>query len=166
MKNDATKLRDGASCKVIGGTHKGKSGAVRDIKTGKRGHVSVTVVQSDGARFKTLAKNIEVWLWTGLRKGVIAIIAGIGGFIDSGSAQQREVPADRVAATVRSGTDSGVHGVLDMPTLGACVSVAGQRCRATANTQVDRIYRVIAAEWIDQPKGQAEPTVLFTAEDF
>ena len=29
------KLKDGASCKVIGGTHAGKSGIVRDIKTGK-----------------------------------------------------------------------------------------------------------------------------------
>jgi ribosomal protein S4E len=54
------KLKDGASCKVIGGSHKGKSGIVRDIKTGKTGHVSITVVQADGARFKTLAKNVEI----------------------------------------------------------------------------------------------------------
>lgn len=53
-------LRDGARCTVIGGTHKGKSGTVRDIKTGKTGHVSITVVQSTGARFKTLAKNVLV----------------------------------------------------------------------------------------------------------
>jgi ribosomal protein S4E len=52
-------LKDGASCKVIGGTHKGKSGIVRDIKTGKTGHVSITVVQANGVRFKTLAKNVE-----------------------------------------------------------------------------------------------------------
>jgi ribosomal protein S4E len=38
----------------------GKSGTVRDIKTGKTGHVSVTVVQSNGERFKTLAKNVVV----------------------------------------------------------------------------------------------------------
>jgi KOW motif len=31
------KLKDGAHCKVIGGTHAGKSGVVRDIKTGKTG---------------------------------------------------------------------------------------------------------------------------------
>ena len=55
-----SKLKDGAACRVIGGTHKGKSGIVRDIKTGKTGHVSITVVQSDGARFKTLARNIEL----------------------------------------------------------------------------------------------------------
>jgi ribosomal protein S4E len=56
----AGKLKDGAQCKVIGGTHKGKAGTVRDIKTGKTGHVSITVVQSDGIRFKTLAKNVTI----------------------------------------------------------------------------------------------------------
>ncbi len=54
------KLVDGASCDVVGGTHAGKSGIVRDIKTGKTGHVSITVVQSNGERFKTLAKNVTV----------------------------------------------------------------------------------------------------------
>ena len=58
--NQPGKLKDGAKCNVIGGVHKGKSGVVRDIKTGKTGHVSITVVQSDGERFKTLAKNVEV----------------------------------------------------------------------------------------------------------
>ena len=53
-------LRDGARCEVIGGTHKGKSGTVRDIKTGKTGHISITVVQSNGVRLKTLAKNVRV----------------------------------------------------------------------------------------------------------
>ena len=57
--NVLPKLKDGASCKVIGGTHKGKSGIVRDIKTGKIGHVSITVVQANGVRFKALAKNVE-----------------------------------------------------------------------------------------------------------
>ena len=54
------KLKDGAKCKVIGGVHAGKSGVVRDIKTGKTGHVSITVVEPDGERFKTLAKNVEI----------------------------------------------------------------------------------------------------------
>jgi ribosomal protein S4E len=54
------KLKDDAPCKVIGGTHAGKSGVVRDIKTGKTGHVSITVVQANGVRFKTLAKNVEI----------------------------------------------------------------------------------------------------------
>jgi ribosomal protein S4E len=54
------KVQDGASCKVVGGVHAGKSGVVRDIKTGKTGFVSITVVQANGARFKTLAKNVVV----------------------------------------------------------------------------------------------------------
>jgi ribosomal protein S4E len=56
----AGKLTDGAHCQVIAGTHKGKSGTVRDIKTGKTGHISITVVQSTGVRFKTLARNVLV----------------------------------------------------------------------------------------------------------
>ena len=56
----AANVVDGAQCKVIGGIHAGKSGTVRDIKTGKTGHISITVVRSNGERFKTLAKNIIV----------------------------------------------------------------------------------------------------------
>jgi ribosomal protein S4E len=54
------KLVDGAYCKVVGGTHSGKSGSVTDIKTSKTGHVTITVVQKDGVRFKTLGKNVVV----------------------------------------------------------------------------------------------------------
>ena len=54
------KLTDGAKCKVVAGTHAGKSGVVRDIKTSKTGHVTITVVQANGVRFKTLAKNVEL----------------------------------------------------------------------------------------------------------
>ena len=53
-------VRDGAKCKVTGGTHAGKSGTVRDINTSKTGHVTLTVVQASGERFKTLAKNVVV----------------------------------------------------------------------------------------------------------
>lgn len=53
-------LVDGARCNVVGGTHAGKAGTVRDIKTGKTGYVSITVVQPNGERFKTLAKNVVV----------------------------------------------------------------------------------------------------------
>ena len=56
------KLRDGDSCAVIGGTHAGKSGTVRDINTSKTGHVTITVEQKDGVRFKTLARNVLVKL--------------------------------------------------------------------------------------------------------
>ena len=52
------KIRDGAKCTVIAGTHKGKSGTVRDTNTSKTGHVTITVVQTNGERFKTLAKNV------------------------------------------------------------------------------------------------------------
>ena len=55
-----TNLIDGAHCKVMNGVHAGKSGTVRDIKTGKTGHVSITVVLPDGDRIKTLAKNVVV----------------------------------------------------------------------------------------------------------
>lgn len=54
----SNKPKDGALCKVIGGTHAGKSGVVRDVKTSKTGHVTITVVQANGERFKTLAKNV------------------------------------------------------------------------------------------------------------
>jgi len=52
------KLKDGSKCKVVGGTHAGKSGIVRDVKKSKTGHVTITVVQATGERFKTLARNV------------------------------------------------------------------------------------------------------------
>lgn len=56
----STKLRDCDQCKVIGGTHVGKQGTVRDINTSKTGHITITVEQKNGVRFKTLGKNVEV----------------------------------------------------------------------------------------------------------
>ncbi len=59
MKTKTTALlKDGDFCTVVGGTHAGKSGTVRDINTSKTGHVTITVVQTNGLRFKTLAKNV------------------------------------------------------------------------------------------------------------
>ena len=52
------KLKDGDQCKVIEGTHSGKSGTVRDINISKTGHITITVVQKNGDRFKTLGKNV------------------------------------------------------------------------------------------------------------
>ena len=49
----------GMPCKVIAGTHKGKSGLVKDINTSKTGHITITVVQANGERFKTLARNVN-----------------------------------------------------------------------------------------------------------
>lgn len=53
-------LKDGDHCQVIGGTHKGKSGTVKDIHLSKTGHITITVEQINGARFKTLGKNVSV----------------------------------------------------------------------------------------------------------
>ena len=61
MKTEKTvTLKDGDQCKVVGGTHAGKSGTVRDINTSKTGHITITVVQKNGVRFKTLGKNVVV----------------------------------------------------------------------------------------------------------
>lgn len=53
-------IKDGDQCTVVGGTHKGKSGIVQDLNTSKTGHITITVMQKNGVRFKTLAKNVEV----------------------------------------------------------------------------------------------------------
>ena len=61
MKISATdKIQNGDQCQVIGGTHAGKSGTVRDKNTSKTGHVTITVEQKNGIRFKTLGKNVVV----------------------------------------------------------------------------------------------------------
>jgi ribosomal protein S4E len=56
----STNLKDGDQCKVIGGTHAGKSGTIRDINSSKTGHITITVEQKNGVRFKTLGKNVVV----------------------------------------------------------------------------------------------------------
>lgn len=53
-------IKDGDQCKVIAGTHSGKTGTVRDINTSKTGAITITVLQKNGDRFKTLAKNITI----------------------------------------------------------------------------------------------------------
>lgn len=57
---DTQTLKDGNKCDVVGGTHKGKSGTVRDIHTSKTGHITITVEQESGEHFKTLGKNVTV----------------------------------------------------------------------------------------------------------
>ena len=49
--NTPTTLKDGDYCTVIGGTHVGKYGVVRDINTSKTGHLTITVLQANGERF-------------------------------------------------------------------------------------------------------------------
>ncbi len=53
-------LKDGDKCTVVNGRHKGKSGIVGDIHMSKAGHMTITVTQANGERFKTLAKSVEV----------------------------------------------------------------------------------------------------------
>ena len=57
MKTD---LKDGDQCEVIRGTHTGKSGTIRDINTSNIGHITITVEQENGVRFKTLGKNVVI----------------------------------------------------------------------------------------------------------
>jgi len=54
-----TTVKDGDACVVVAGTHRGKSGTVRDINSSKTGAITITVVQASGERFKTLAKNVR-----------------------------------------------------------------------------------------------------------
>jgi hypothetical protein len=53
-------VKNGDRCLVTGGSHAGKSGMVEDRNTSKTGHVTITVRQADGTRFKTLARNVVV----------------------------------------------------------------------------------------------------------
>ncbi len=52
--------KDGDSCIVIRGVHQGKFGMIRDIHTSKTGELTITVVQKNGDKFKTLARNVTV----------------------------------------------------------------------------------------------------------
>ncbi|MGV3547790.1 MAG: RNA-binding protein [Pedobacter sp.] len=56
----AAELKDGDFCQVIAGTHKGKSGTATDLNISKTGHLTITVVQKNGVRFKTLGKNVTI----------------------------------------------------------------------------------------------------------
>ena len=58
MENNT--LKDGDFCQVIAGTHEGKSGRATDLNISKNGHLTITVVQENGVRFKTLGKNVTV----------------------------------------------------------------------------------------------------------
>jgi ribosomal protein S4E len=60
MPTKAPQLKDGVACTVIAGTHKGKSGTATDLNISAAGHLTITVVQPNGDRFKTLGKNVSV----------------------------------------------------------------------------------------------------------
>jgi ribosomal protein S4E len=53
-------VQNGDRCTVMVGRHAGKSGIVQDRNLSKSGHVSISVCQDDGVRFKTLAKSVVV----------------------------------------------------------------------------------------------------------
>ena len=57
---ESSKIENGDLCTVITGTHAGKSGTVQDKNTSKTGYVTITVIQADGQRFKTLARNVSI----------------------------------------------------------------------------------------------------------
>jgi len=59
-KKPITSPVDGDLCTVVAGTHEGKKGKIGDIKTSKTGHITITVQQENGVRFKTLAKNVII----------------------------------------------------------------------------------------------------------
>ncbi|MFL6592166.1 MAG: KOW motif-containing protein [Luteimonas sp.] len=52
--------KNGDHCLVTAGSHKGKTGRVDDLHASRTGAITITVVQSDGTRFKTLAKHVVV----------------------------------------------------------------------------------------------------------
>jgi ribosomal protein S4E len=57
--NPSANVVNGDQCAVVAGTHAGKSGVVRDRNTSATGHVTITVEQANGVRFKTLARNVS-----------------------------------------------------------------------------------------------------------
>ena len=59
-QNGEAGVVNGAWCCVERGAHAGKSGRVEDRKVSKTGHVTITVRQDSGDRFKTLARNVRV----------------------------------------------------------------------------------------------------------
>jgi len=57
--DELAEVQDGDHCRVITGTHAGKSGIVEDGKLSATGHRTITVRQADGERFETLARNVR-----------------------------------------------------------------------------------------------------------
>lgn len=53
-------IKNGDNCIVIAGTHQGKSGLAQDVNISKTGHLTLTVLQDNGVRFKTLGKNVKL----------------------------------------------------------------------------------------------------------
>ena len=60
MSKQTPEVNNGDRCTVAVGRHAGKSGVVEDRNISKAGHVTISVRQDDGVRFKTLAKSVVV----------------------------------------------------------------------------------------------------------
>lgn len=60
QKKSTGSISNGDQCMVIAGVHAGKSGTIGDKNISKTGAVTITVIQSNGDRFKTLAKNVRL----------------------------------------------------------------------------------------------------------
>ena len=56
----SAEIGNGDRCIVTGGTHRGKASVAHDRNVSATGQVTITVVQDDGNRFKTLARNVSV----------------------------------------------------------------------------------------------------------
>lgn len=62
IQTEQLNLKDGDFCTVVAGSHKGKSGIIQDLKVSKTGHLTISVLQKNGIRFKTLGRNVKVEL--------------------------------------------------------------------------------------------------------
>ena len=51
-------IQNGKFCEVTKGAHQGKMGTISDINRSKSGNITVT--QTNGLRFKTLGRNVQV----------------------------------------------------------------------------------------------------------
>ncbi|WP_265529615.1 KOW motif-containing protein [Sphingomicrobium marinum] len=59
MTDEISPVANGDRCRVVAGTHKGRSGTVEDLNRSKGGNITVTVRDEHQERFKTLACNVE-----------------------------------------------------------------------------------------------------------
>ena len=56
--NPSSAIANGDHCVVGAGKHAGKSGLDPRTHRSATGHVTITVEESDGTKFKTLARNV------------------------------------------------------------------------------------------------------------
>lgn len=59
MADEKSPVANGDRCRVVAGTHKGRSGTVEDLNRSKGGNITATVRDEHQERFKTLARNVE-----------------------------------------------------------------------------------------------------------